>query len=306
MKIQKSLQVLRDAAKARFDRLGKTKKNIPLPPNNGAENSGKTLFQRQAKMLGAQPPVLQSTETDKKEISMTLWSHWSGKTPKEVEKCYSQLEKVNGSVLLTIEQLLRDRHQVSACQVPGVLVRTKQNVFSDFANRLSVLLDKVLSEDTSLRDRIYQSDGVLKTPVLITRLDNKESLMRSESLEAVSTGVYFYPYVDTASCSATSMLTLYIDDHNMSESALMNGLKEGLRKATHHADDNLPKLPDASGVSGWSDVMNYYEVTKESELLKKFKVSEVAELPDLSEMSDWSALPDKYLKSREIIQKYLR
>lgn len=51
---------------------------------------------------------------------------------------------------------------------------------------------------------------------------------------------------------------------------------------------------------------NIMGLTTEAELLRHFKVSDLSKLPDLSKVSDWSELPDKYLKSRETIQKYLR
>ena len=52
--------------------------------------------------------------------------------------------------------------------------------------------------------------------------------------------------------------------------------------------------------------MNHYGVTTQEQLLHKFKVGRLDELPDLSKVSSWSVLPDRYLLSQEIIQKYLR
>ncbi len=237
---------------------------------------------------------------------MVLWSHWSGKTQKEVKACYSQLEKVNGSVLLTMEKLLGEGHQLHSCQIPGVLIMSSPYVLSDFPHRLSGLLDKALSKDLELRSQIYCSDGVLKTPILFVRRDFAETPMRLESLEKLSKGAAFYPYIDTTSRSDTSMLTIYVDDRHISEAALIEGLRGALRRAVQKADNNLPQLPGLSNVSGWSDVMEHYGATCEAELLRHFKVGSIDRLPDLSKISDWSELSDKYLKSREIIQKYLR
>ncbi len=102
------------------------------------------------------------------------------------------------------------------------------------------------------------------------------------------------------------MLTIYVDDRDISEAILIEGLRGALRRAVQKADNNLPQLPDLSNVSGWSDVMEHYGATCETELLRHFKVGGIDRLPDLSKISDWSELLDKYLKSREIIQKYLR
>lgn len=306
MKIQGPVQTITEAFKNQLNRQGPNlgKKNIPSKNSNSKPD--KPLSERKVKNLGINPPSFQSPLSEKKEISIALWAHWSGKNQEDVKASYAQLEKVNGSALLTIQKFIAEGNQVHACQIPGVIVLTEQGIFSDFLSRLSELLEKALSRDESLRNQIYQSDGILKTPIVITRISNEKAPMRSESVENVSSAVSFYPYADTAQRSDTSMLTLYINDLSGREPDLIKGLKEGLKKATEKADGNLPQLPDISSKPDWSDLTDYYGVTSEEQLLAKFKKSSLDELPDLSVISSWPELPDKYLMSKEIVQKYLR
>lgn len=304
MKTPGPLQTLWNVVKSHFDHtdiLVIGKKNIPV----ASARQGKVLHDRRMTTLGSNPPAFHDVPAGKEELSITLWSHWTGQPQEKVGAHCAQLEKVNGSALLTIRQLLSEGHKVYACQVPGVLVLTGQDVFSDWPGYIGERLEQAL-EDDALHDQICSSDGVLKTPILITWLDSEKPLMREESLEKLSSCVSFYPFVETARRSDTSMLTLYVEGQNMDDAALTKGLREGIKRAVHKADDNLPKLPDISEVSTWTDLMNHYGVTTQEQLLHKFKVGRLDELPDLSKVSSWSVLPDRYLLSQEIIQKYLR
>lgn len=306
MKAPGPLQTAWSVVKGRFDHTDKPatgKKSIPV--GDAPEVQGKALLDRRMKALDSNPPAFSGAPPEKEDLSIALWSHWTGKPQEEVGTHCSQLEKVNGSALLTIRQLLSEGHRVYSCQVPGVLILTGKEVFSDLPGYICERLDKAL-EDAALQSQICDSDGLLKTPVLITCLDIEKPPMRSESLEKLSSCISFYPFAETARRSDTSMLTLYVNGQNMSDSALTKGLHKGIKRAVHKADDNLPKLPDISEVSTWTDLMDHYGVTTKEQLLHKFKAGSLDELPDLSKISSWSALPDRYLLSREIIQKYLR
>ena len=304
MKIPGPLLTAWDVVKSHFDHTDKLvigKKSIPV----ASAGQGKVLLDRRMKTLGSNPPVFHDVPPEKEELSIALWSHWTGQPQEKVRAHCAQLEKVNGSALLTIRQLLSEGHKVYSCQVPGVLVLAGKDVFSDLPGYICERLEHAL-DGAALHDRIWSSDGVLKTPILIAWLDDEKPLMRQESLEKLSSCISFYPYVETAKRSDTSMLTLYVDGENMDDAALTKGLREGIKRAVHKADDNLPKLPDISQVSTWTDLMNHYGVTTEEQLLHKFKVGRLDELPDLSKVSSWPVLPDRYLLSQEIIQKYLR
>ena len=306
MKTPGPLHAAWSAVKSHFDHTDKPdtgKKSIPVARAIGEQ--GKALLDRRMKTLGSNPPTFHDVPLEKEELSIALWSHWTGQPQEKVRAHCSQLEKVNGSALLTIRQLLSEGHKVYSCQVPGVLVLTGKDVFSDLPGYICKRLDHAL-EGAALHDRIWSSDGVLKTPIMIAWFDNEKPLMRKESLERLSSCISFYPFVETAKRSDTSMLTLYVDGQNMDDAALTKGLRQGIKRAVHKADDNLPKLPDISEVSTWTDLMDHYGVTTQAQLLHKFKAGRLDELPDLSNMSSWSALPDRYLLSREIIQKYLR
>ena len=256
--------------------------------------------------LSVYPPAFQQQTTDKEKISTSLWSHWSGKSKESVAGAFSQLQKVNGATLLTIQRLLKEEKQVISCQFPGLLISISQGVFSHFPTYVSDLLEKAISVDKTLRHQIIQSDGLLKTPILITRNTHRVTIMRPESLIPLTSSICFYPYVETAQCSDGSMLTLYINDSIINEADLIRGLRKGLIKAVKTANALLPQLPDISSITEWSDLFCYYEVQSYRELLTIFKISNTDELPVLSDISSWSDLPDKYLLSREIIQKYLR
>ena len=238
MKIQTALQVIQDFAKSELKRLknpGLGKKNIPA---SKVEDPGKKLINRSIKWLGMQPPVLQSNQVNKEEISAILLSHWSGKSRQDIEGCGSKLEKVNGSAVLAVSKLLDNGKQLHTCQIPGVMVMSEHKLLSDFPERISTLMGRAITEDPKLGSRLYQSDGLMKTPILI--IQGKPEVLSEDALEHISSSVSFYPYVDVQNTSGRALLTLYINDQNTSESAIVGSLIKGLGKAVQYADDNLP------------------------------------------------------------------
>ncbi len=238
VKIKNVLHIVKDFAKSELSRLnnpGLGKKNIPV---GRADDSGKMLMQRSIKWLGPQPPVLKSREISKEEVSVTLLSHWSRKSKQSIEACRSKLEKVNGSAVLAVSKLLDSDKQLYTCQIPGVMVMTEHNLLSDFPERISSLMVRAISEDPDLGSRLFESDGLMKTPILIVQ--GEPQVLAEDTLEHVSSSVSFYPYVDVQKTSGRALLTLYIKDQNKSESAIVSGLIKGLNRAVQFADDNLP------------------------------------------------------------------
>ena len=213
------------------------------------------------------------------------------------------LTKVAGAALLAMRSVVKSSERLSACTTPGVLIRSGQVADDSFLSEIITAVHNVLAKNPRLDRLIQESDGVLKTPVVITSLTSENQNTLSGAHVKIAKGVYFDPQIVTSHGTASSMRTVYVDTAKIKTSALEKGLKRGLKRSLNHANDALPRLPERSRVHNWSDLCRVYEQKDEAGLMQKFHVDH---LPDLQTISKWTDLPDKYLTSKELIQKYLR
>ncbi len=300
MRIQSTPRLLKSALGALKKLKNKSigKKNIPS--SNNAVYNGKKLAERSIQKLADFPTITAGKSSN--EIFVTFWSHWSGQTPEALKEAGS-LTKVTGAALLAIKSAVKYGDQMSACNAPGILIRSSQAANAPFKDDITVAVNNVLAEHQPLHHLLHESDGVLKTPVVITPLTDENRGKLSEAHEKIASGIYFDPRIVTKGVSATAMRTLYVDTSKMSPKKLEKGLKKGLQHAVTHANKELPQLPELSRVNSWSDLLSVHEQNDEAGLKRKFHVED---LPDLQALSSWTELPDQYLTSRELIQKYLR
>lgn len=141
--------------------------------------------------------------------------------------------------MLAMSALLKDGNRVSTCQLPNVVIVSGQ--YSTFPEEVSSLLDTILKKHPDLRKQVEQSNGLFKKPIAINR--QAGAVQSPDEFKKSSSGISYYPRIDTHNKSTTEMSTLFIED-GKSNANKIKGLKKAISQAIHEADKVLPPVSE--------------------------------------------------------------
>jgi hypothetical protein len=185
-------------------------------------------------------------KTDSKTITAELLMHWTGKDADYLEKNKKTITNLNSSAMLAFSTLLKEGAKLTTTPLPNCLISSKTRD-SKFEGNVQQLLKDVIKSNPELESKIKNSPGLFKTPILISHKikskvqvpDDIEDIQIQE--EQISSGIEYYPQIDTKNTASNSVTTLYLPDiKNKNRDKLIQGLEKALNKAVDRAEDLIP------------------------------------------------------------------
>ncbi|WP_067518829.1 hypothetical protein [Endozoicomonas ascidiicola] len=182
--------------------------------------------------------------SDRQELTRGLLLEWTGKDFNKFDRGQiKSLDTLNSSAMTALSNLLKDEKQLSMTQLQNCLVCSEGA--AGFPNKVQELLSNILKKHSDLNVHFKNSDGLFKTPVLIS-LKPQEPLMVPQEIVVVgkqkgSSHVSYYPRIETSKGADSSVTTLYLSENfNANSKATIDNLAQALKDARKRAEDGLP------------------------------------------------------------------
>ena len=186
------------------------------------------------------------TKTDSKTIASKLLMHWTGKSADHLEKNKKAITNLNSSAMLAFSTLVKEGTKLTTSPLPNCLISSTPTK-SKFEVNVQQLLKDVINSNPELENKIKNSPGLFKTPILISH-QIKSTVQIPDDIEniriqkkQITSGIQYYPQIDTKNTSSNSVTTLYLPDIKIkNRNNLMQGLDKALNKAVDRAEDLIP------------------------------------------------------------------
>ena len=172
------------------------------------------------------------TKTDSKTIASKLLMHWTGKDADYLEKNKKAITNLNSSAMLAFSTLVKEGTKLTTSPLPNCLISSKHKD-SKFEVKAQQLLKEVIKSNPELENKIKNSPGLFKTPILISHKIKPEVQIPNDiedikiQEKQITSGIKYYPQVDTKNTASNSITTLYLPDiKNKNRDKLIQGLKK--------------------------------------------------------------------------------
>jgi hypothetical protein len=148
--------------------------------------------------------------------------------------------------MLAFSTLVKEGTKLTTSPLPNCLISSTPTN-SKFEVNVQQLLKDVINSNPELENKIKNSPGLFKTPILISH-QIKSTVQIPDDIEniriqkkQITSGIQYYPQIDTKNTSSNSVTTLYLPDIKIkNRNNLMQGLDKALNKAVDRAEDLIP------------------------------------------------------------------
>ena len=272
-------------------RQGKTIKIVPPEKEipEGLSKAGVGLYNREVKKHSIKRVFLSFADTvksalgintrrycavqnisseERKQLTHEILNLWTGKSFNDFSKSdIKRAESFNSSAMMMLSKLRQEGGQLATTGVSGCLTFASEKD-AGFTAIGQDLLEEAFKTTPSLKDKIHNCKGLLKTPVILVSNDNGKAQYPEETENILlsgkankyadrETGVTFYPRGDTQKTSSTSVITIFIptdtlaDDRGRIVEGLANGLKRAFKHAEKQMPDNLKETRHSRKTASW-------------------------------------------------------
>lgn len=180
-------------------------------------------------------------QANRLELTNTLLQHWTGKDLTDISKQNKKaIQNLNSAAMMAFASLNKHEQTLATCDLPNCVVSDAGNKPESIAITQS-LIAEVAQRHPDLAEKIQQSDGLLKNPILIAPLPSEALLAPEDAKKLKKSGVLYYPRVDVNGTAANAVTTIYLPDVNtVSKEALIKGIAKGLELALQRAEALIP------------------------------------------------------------------